>query len=207
MNKFFRVPEGRFTTADIMRLMMPLIIEQFLVVLVGMADTAMVAGVGEEAISGVSLVDAINILLLQVFMALTAGGGVVIAQYIGKKDINKACDGAKQIIYLGFFIAAAVMSICLLFDGAILGFMFGSVDSKIMESARIYFVYSAISYPFISVYYGCATIFRVKGNGRTPLAGSVMMNVINIVLNAVLIFGYHMGVAGAAIATLISCFF
>ena len=74
-----------YSGKDLRKLIIPLIIEQILAIAVGMADTIMVSAAGEAAVSGVSLVDTVNILLINVFSALATGGAVVSGHFLGKK--------------------------------------------------------------------------------------------------------------------------
>lgn len=71
-----------FTNENLKRLILPLVVEQILAVTIGMSDTIMVSSVGEAAVSGLSLVDTINILLINIFAALATGGAVVCSQYL-----------------------------------------------------------------------------------------------------------------------------
>ena len=79
-----------FSRKELFLLIIPLVIEQFLAIAVGFADTIMVSYVGENSVSGVSLVDSINILVIQIFSALATGGAVVAAQYIGRSETTPA---------------------------------------------------------------------------------------------------------------------
>lgn len=196
-----------FTRKDLIKLIIPLIIEQILVVTVGMADGVMVARVGEAAVSGVSLVDSINVLLIGLFGAMATGGAVVSAQFLGHKEEKNACLSGEQVIASNLLLSIAVMLITFLSRNLILDALYGGVEADVMENARIYFFYSAMSYPFIAVYNACAALFRSMGNSKITMKISVFMNLINIVGNAILIYGFHMGVAGAAIATLASRIF
>lgn len=195
-----------FTRKDLIRLIIPLIIEQFLAVTVGIVDGMMVARVGEAAVSGVSLVDSINILLIGLFGAMATGGAVVSAQLLGKKDHKKASQAGEQLIVTTLLLSLIIMALALVGREYVLQLIFGKVESDVMANALIYMYYSALSYPFIAVYNACAALFRSMGNSKTSMITSLIMNVINIVGNAILIFGFNMGVAGAAIATLISRF-
>ena len=89
-----------FTGRDLARMIWPLILEQTLSLTIGMADTAMVARVGEAALSGVSLVDSISVLLIQILSALATGGAVVCSQYIGKKMPERAKLSAGQLMLI-----------------------------------------------------------------------------------------------------------
>jgi putative MATE family efflux protein len=193
-----------FTKKEITKIMVPLIIEQALAVTIGMVDSMMVASAGEAAVSGVSLVDTVNILLIYVFSALAGGGAVVISQYLGAKDYDKANSSSKQLVWTVFFASFFIMLISLIFRIQILGLIFGSIEPAVMKNAQIYFLFTAMSYPFLGVYNAGAAVFRAMGNSRISMIASTIMNLINVVGNAILIFGFHMGAAGAAIATLFS---
>lgn len=193
-----------FSRRDLIKLIIPLIIEQFLAVTVGMADTIMVSGVGESAVSGVSLVDSINILLITVFAALATGGAVVVAQLIGQKNKKKACEAADQLLLAAALISVILMAIALLGNRTILRLVFGNVDKSIMDNAVIYFMITALSYPFLAIYNSCAALFRAMGNSKISMYVSAIMNVLNVVGNAIFIFGFSMGAAGVALASMIS---
>lgn len=196
-----------FSRKYLIKLIIPLIIEQLLSVTVGMADGMMVARAGEPAVSGVSLVDSINVLLIGLFGALATGGAVVSAQYLGHKEEHKACIAGEQLIASTLILSLGLMTLALIGNSFILKLIYGHVDSEVMSNAITYFFYSALSYPFIAAYNACAALFRSMGNSRTSMVISLIMNIINIVGNGILIFGFGMGVAGAAIATLISRIF
>ena len=104
-----------FSQKDLLRLVGPLLIEQFLAVTVGMADTMMVSRCGEAAISGVSLVDMINNLIIVLFAALATGGAVVVSQYLGAKEQEKANASAGQLILLSAVLGTVVAALCILF--------------------------------------------------------------------------------------------
>ncbi len=193
-----------FSAKDLRRLILPLVVEQLLLVTVGMADTVMVSSVGQEAVSSISLVDAINLLLINVFSALGTGGAIVTAQYLGRNDEENASAAAKQLVYVVAAGSSLVAVVCLLFNGGILRLLFGAVEPAVMEGAQTYFYITALSYPFIGVYNAGAAVFRAMGNSRVSMACSFLMNLINIGGNAILIYGVGMGVAGAAIPTLLS---
>ncbi|WP_097002628.1 MATE family efflux transporter [Lacrimispora amygdalina] len=193
-----------FNRKDLIRLLAPLIVEQILAVLVGMADVIMVAAVGEAAVSGVSLVDSISILILQILAALATGGAVISAQYLGKKQSENACKAAGQLIGVTTVLSLAVSVIALVGNRLLLASIFGNVESKVMNDAVIYFRITALSYPFMAVYNSCAALFRSMGNSKVSMVVSIVMNTINIVGNAICVFGLHMGVTGVAIPTLTS---
>lgn len=193
-----------FSNKSLKKLIIPLVIEQILAVAVGMADTIMVSSVGEAAVSGVSLVDMINVLIINVFAALATGGAVVAAQYLGADDRKRACRSANQLLLVTVVISAGIMGLCLLLQGPILRLFFGSIDQNVMDSALTYFWISALSYPFLAVYNSCAALYRSMGNSKVSMVVSVWMNVINIGGNALCVFVLNMGVAGVAVPSLVS---
>ena len=193
-----------FTRKDLAKLLLPLIVEQLLAVLVGMADVVMVAAVGETAVSGVSLVDSISILIIQMLAALATGGSVVCAQYIGKKQPENACEAAGQLILVTTMVSVVIAVIALIGNRHLLAMIFGKVENSVMENAQIYFWLSALSYPFLAVYNSCAALYRAMGNSKVSMYASLVMNAINIAGNAVCVFGLHMGVEGVGIPTLVS---
>ena len=192
-----------FDRASLRALLLPLLLEQFLAVSMGMADTIMVSSVGEAAISGVSLVDGVNTLILQVLAALATGGAVIASQYLGRRDAKNARRAASQLYFtlIVSTVTAAllVMALC----RPMLRAVFGAIDEDVMRFAQTYFFISAVSYPFMGIYNAGAALFRAQGNSRISMYASLVMNVITIVGNAVLIFVFHMGVLGAALATLL----
>ncbi len=196
-----------FSNKMLKSILVPVILEQLLNSFMGTADTMMVSNVGSAAISAVSLVDSINVLLIQAFSALAAGGTIICAQYMGQRNYERANKAARQVLFIILSISAAVTILCLLFKDPLLHFIFGKVDADVMEASSVYFLFSAASYPFIALYDSGASIFRAQENTKGPLIISVISNVMNIVGNAILIWGFHMGVAGAAIATLVSRIF
>ena len=193
-----------FTNRMIRNLLIPVVLEQLLNSIMGTADTMMVSNVGSAAISAVSLVDSINVLVIQAFSALAAGGAIVCAQYIGQRNKEKANESARQVLFIITAISLAVSLICLIFQKPLLGLIFGSVDAEVMRASETYFFYTALSFPFIAAYDSAASIFRSQDNTRGPMLISMISNVMNIVGNAVMIWVFHMGVAGAALSTLIS---
>ncbi|WP_419020138.1 MATE family efflux transporter [Intestinimonas butyriciproducens] len=193
-----------FSGSALRRLIIPLVIEQFLAMTIGMADTMMVTSVGEHAVSGVSLVDNISILLINIFSALATGGAVVAAQYLGSRDEPNACAAAKQLFYAIAALSTAMMAVCLLFREPILRLVFGTLDDDVMTAAMTYFLLTSISYPFLAVYNAGAALFRSMGNSKVSMFASLLMNIVNIGLNAVLIYGVGIGVAGAGFGTLAS---
>lgn len=193
-----------FSNRALKRLIAPMIIEQFLAILVGMSDSIMVATVGEHAVSGVSLVDNIFVLLIYLFAALATGGAVVMGQYLGQNKHEKANRAVNQLILFTALFAICIMIGLYLARNLILHRVFGAIEANVMEASKTYLLIVSASIPFIALYNAGAAVFRTMGNSKVPMYLSMMMNAINVGGNAILIFGFGMGVAGAATSTLVS---
>lgn len=200
------VPEEHrlFSDSMLRALIVPLVIEQILVMMVGMADTLMVSFAGETAISGVSLVDMINGVFNYLFSALATGGTIVVSQYIGNKNAVMGRRSAGQVFMASVLLALLLLTGTLLGNRQLLRLLFGSVEPAVMEAATIYLVISAFSYPFLAAYSACSALFRAMGNSRITMYVSLGMNVCNVIGNAIAIFVFRAGVAGVAVSSLIS---
>lgn len=193
-----------FSTKELIKLIVPLIIEQSLAILVGMCDGIMVSSVGEAAISGVSLVDMINNVVLNLFAALATGGAVVTSQFLGARNVYSARDSAGQLVSMALFFGVGVMSACLVFAHGLLNLFFGAITEDVMTASLTYFRITALSFPFIALYNAGAAIFRSLGNSKLSMKVSILMNLINVAGNTLCIYGLKMGVAGVAVPTLVS---
>lgn len=193
-----------FSNRQLFCLIWPLIVEQLLNVLVGMVDVVMVASIGEAAVSGVSLVDSLNQLLIGFLAALTAGGTVVCSQFIGMRSSEKADESAAQLITLTVCGTMLLSAAFLLGGRGLLRLVYGQVEADVMQSAYIYFRITACSFPFLALYNSSASLFRAVGNSQISMRTSLLMNGMNVTGNAICIFGLKMGVAGVAIPTLLS---
>ena len=196
-----------FSDRDLRKLLIPLMLEQLLTSLMGMVDTMMVSNVGSAAISAVSLVDAINILVIQALAALAGGATILCSQYIGSGSRERAENAAGQVVLSVTAISVAMTAICVGLRVPMLNLIFGEVEAEVMRNSQVYFLLTALSFPFIALYNCGAAVFRAQKNTKTPMAVSVTSNCLNVAGNAVLIYGMQMGVAGAALATLVSRIF
>ncbi len=202
LTRFTDYSDKMFSKKALIHLIWPLVVEQFLAVTIGLSDTIMVSSVGEAAVSGISIVDSINVLLIQVFSALATGGAVVASQYIGSRNRKSACVAAKQLFYAITVLASGIMVVCLMYHSAILRLVYGNIDADVMRNADVYFRLTAISYPFLAIYNAGAALFRSMGNSKISMFVSLIDNIIHIGGNAVLIYGCGWGSAGAGTATL-----
>ena len=193
-----------FESGFLFKLIIPLMLEQLLNVSIGMADILMVTTVGEAAVSAISLVDSITILIVTLFGAFATGGAVVASQYLGKKDDESANTAAGQLLNLTVLIATLLLLLCMPIRRGIISTIFGKIEPRLLDYGSTYFVYILLSLPFLAAYNSGAALFRSMGNSRVSLYISVVMNILNIGGNAFFIFVMKMGVAGAGLSTLIS---
>ena len=201
---FIQASGYMFSRRYIHRLLLPLIAEQLLSYLVGLADSVMVASAGEAAVSAVSLVDSISVLMVHIFSALAAGGAIVVGQYLGRREQEHAKDAADQLMAALLALSLLVTAALIILQGPLLRLLFGRSPAEVQENCRIYYRIVMLSIPMIAVYNGGAALFRAVGDSRTSMRISLLMNVINVCGNALLVYAMHMGVAGVAIATLVS---
>jgi len=193
-----------FSDRDLWRIALPLVIERMLITTVNLVDTVMVAQVGEAAVSAISLVGTTNALFLTIFIALASGGAIVTGQYLGRQEKEKARASGEQLLLFMLEVSLLVVGLYYLAKPLIIGGVFGAIEADVAAYASTYFDIVTLSFPFMAVYSAGAALFRVMGDSRTTMWISLMTNLINAAGNAVLIFGFGMGVAGAAIPTLVS---
>ena len=204
MESSLQKKEISFSDKQLLKLIWPLIVESFLALAVGLADSIMVAGVGEAAVSGVSLVDSVNVLIINTFTALAAGGAVVSGQLIGKGDMRKAADSAVQLIVFMGVLSVAVTAVLYAVHRPMLRGLFGDIEADVMGHSIKYFLIVEASVPFLALYSAGAAIFRVMGNSAVSMKISLLMNTINVGGNALMIYGFGCGVEGVAVPTLAS---
>ena len=196
-----------YTNTHLCKLLVPIIVEQLLSCLMGTVDTMMVSNVGSAAISAVSLVDSINVLVIQALSALAAGGAILCSHYLGNQNEKHATHAARQVLLVMTVLSTALTLLCLFSRTSLLRLIFGKVEADVMTNSQVYFLFTLLSFPFIGLYDAGASIMRSQNNSRNPMIISVISNFMNIGGNAILIFGRGMGVEGAAISTLISRIF
>lgn len=198
------IKEELFSNKALLLLVIPLVLEQFLAILLGTVDMMMVSSISEGAVSGISLVDSINVLFAQLFTAMGTGGAVVAAQYLGKQEPLHACQAAKQLLYVSLFISLLVMGIALAFCDDILRLCFGVLPAETQQYCRDYLYLSALSYPALALYSAGAGLLRAMGDSKSSMLTALLMNLINIVGNWFFIFILGMEVTGAGLSTLLS---
>lgn len=195
---------GLFSNKALQDMIIPLFLEQLLVMLVGLADTLVVSYAGEAAVSGVSLVNQFNTIFIYLFTALASGGAVVISQYIGRKAMDAAGESASQLLLFSVIFSALVSALVLIGNEGMLRLMFGKVESDVMQACITYLRISAYSYPALAVYNAGAALFRSVGKTSVTMYLSVASNIINVIGNLVGVFALRAGVAGVAWPSLIA---
>ena len=187
-----------FSNQELKRMIVPLLLEQFLVMLVGLADTLVVSYAGESAVSGVSLVNQFNTIFIYLFTALASGGAVVISQYIGRQETDHAGESASQLFMFSAVLSVLLGAAVLFGNEAMLRMLFGKVEQPVMEACITYLRISAYSYPAIAVYNAGAAVYRSLGKTNVTMYISVASNVINVIGNGIGVFLLRAGVAGVA---------
>ena len=196
-----------FDNRKLAKLLIPLALDQLLNSFMGTVDTLCVSNLGSAAISAVSLVDSINILIVQAFFALASGGTVVCSHYLGCKEKKQAQEAARQLVFITFMLSLSITVLFVIFNGPLLHLIFGKVEQDVMSNARKYFFFTTLSYPFIALYDDGSCILRAQENSRLPMQISIVSNIMNVIMNLVFVWIFHWGVAGTAISTLISRIF
>lgn len=193
-----------FTNKDLKNMIIPLFFEQLLVMLVGLADTFIVSYVGEEAVSGVSLVNSFNTIFIYLFTALASGGAVVLSQYIGRKWYDEANESVSQLLMISVIFSCVVSIPILLFNQSLMQLMFGKVDQGVMAACVEYLKISVYSYPALAIYNAGAALYRSIGKTDTTMNISIVSNIVNVVGNIIGVFVLQAGVGGVAYPSLIA---
>nr|WP_295114877.1 MATE family efflux transporter [uncultured Methanobrevibacter sp.] len=201
----FKTPEGYlYSNKALLYLFIPLLVEYALEFFVGLADSIMVASLGEAAISGVSLVDFLMQLLIFSFSALATGGAVVAGQYLGDRQIEKAQNASTQLVWFSMLSSTALMIVVIILRQFLIGILFGQIEADVWHNADIYLYIVAISIPFIAIYNAGAAIFRTTNNATLPMKIMLVCDVLNVLGNALCIYYLGWDVRGVAIPTVIS---
>ena len=193
-----------FSNRDLKRMIVPLFLEQLLMALVGIADVFVIGYVGEAAVSGVSLVNAFNTIFINLFTALASGGAVVISQYIGRQERERAGMAASQLLTASVLCSVVISAAVLLTNTQLMRLMFGQVEPEVLEACVTYLRISAYSYPALAVYNAGAALYRSFGKTSTTMYISIAANIINVVGNCIGVFALHAEVAGVAWPSLIA---
>lgn len=200
-------PHLSFDNKALRKMIVPLFLEQLLLLLVGIADTLVISYAGESAVSGVSLVNQFNTVFIFLFTALASGGAVVVSQYIGRQDTEKAGESASQLLLFSGVFSVLLAAGVLLGGRALLRLLFGRVEEEVMAACVTYLRISAYSYPALAVYNAGAALCRSMGKTKVTMNISILANLINVAGNLMGVFILRAGVAGVAYPSLFSRIF
>ena len=201
----FKTPEGYlYSNKALLALFIPLLIEYALEFFVGLADSIMVASLGEAAISGVSLVDFLIQLLIFSFSALATGGAVVAGQYLGDKQLGKAQNASTQLMWFSTILSIILMIFVIILRQFLIGILFGQIEADVWHNADIYLYIVSLSIPFIAIYNAGAAIFRTTNDASLPMKIMLVCDILNIAGNAFCIYYLGWDVRGVAIPTVLS---
>lgn len=195
---------ARFSNKQILAFLIPIFFEQLMLAGLGIADTFMVSFLGESSVAGVALVNRIDNFVKQFLLALAQGGSVIMSQYIGARDDEKASLSLKNNIRIVILVALAIMSLMVIFRPLVLKFLFGGADADVLEISNQCFSITAFSYPFVALYYACSASFRAMGESKIPSAASIVMMIVSLILKYLFILKLDLGVRGTALSTLIA---
>lgn len=201
---------------DVFKLAVPILVEQLFVMSLGMVNTMMAGHISKEAVSAIGMVDSINNIFIAFFTALAVGGTVVVAQYVGQKNVKHANDAMKQALYSTVIISLFITILMWVFRDSVISILFGSADKTVISNAYTYLEITLLTYPLISISLMANGILRGSGDTKTPMKISIFMNFLNVILGYLFIYGidiqnshFHMnvpslGVKGAAIGIAIA---
>lgn len=185
-------------------MILPLLMEQFLLMLVGLADTMVVSYAGEAAVSGVSLVNSFNTIFINLFTALASGGAVVVSQYIGRRDMKMASESSSQLLMAATVFAVVISIPVLIWKVPLLKGLFGKVEPDVMEACKTYLRISVYSFPALGIYNAGTALYRSIGKTSVTMKISIVSNLINVAGNLIGVFVFRAGVAGVAYPSLIA---
>ena len=195
-----------FTGKQLLWLILPIVIENIFSTSLGMFDGIMVSTIDElgHASNAVGNVDFINNLVIQLFSAFATGGAIITSQFLGAKNIDGAKNSGKHMLVIVLIFSVIIAALCLALNPLLLELFYPAVEDDVMELQRTYFYITAASFPFIGIFNGSAALLRAQRRSMVTMTSAGISCVVNIGLNALFIWGLNMGVAGAALATLIA---
>ncbi|MFB6465489.1 MATE family efflux transporter [Cytobacillus sp. Hz8] len=189
---------------QVIALIIPILVDQAFLIFMSLLNTAMISSAGVAAVSAVSMVDSLNIFLVNVFIAVATGGTVIVAQYKGSRNAAMVSKTATQAISAVTIFSLLISAFVIIFNEPTLKLLFGKVDLDVFQNAKIYLIGSCISYPFIAIFQAVSGALRGVGETKPCLSLSLLMNLTNTGLNVLLITTLHMGVIGLVISTIVA---
>ncbi|MNW35359.1 MATE family multidrug exporter [compost metagenome] len=189
---------------QIIAIIIPILVDQAFIILMSLLNTAMVSSSGVAAVSAVSMVDSLNIFLINVFVAVATGGTVIVAQYKGSGNLEMVSRAASQAISAVAILSILLSSFVIVFHTPTLNLLFGNADADVLQNAKIYLIGSCISYPFIAIFQAVSGVLRGVAETRACLRLSLIMNLTFLGLNVLLITIFNMGVRGLIISMILA---
>jgi putative MATE family efflux protein len=198
-------PQGQ-PTLSLFRLTWPLFLEFLLFMLMGTADTLMLSGISDDAVSAVGVVNQYMFISILIMEVVSNGGSIVVAQYLGARRPREAARIAALSITLNLLLGLSVSAFMLLAGDTILGRM--NLQEQVLAQSRTYMGIVG-GFLFIQALINVfSSLIRTYGFTKQSMYVSLGMNVVHILGNYALIFGHfgapEWGVAGAAISTVVS---
>ena len=181
------------------KMTLPVLVEQFCIVIMGVINTMLASNMGKEAISAIGMIDTISMIIISLFGALALGGTVVVAQYVGHQEEDRASQTAAQALVSSFLIASLVTLLVLVLKNAIVRGLYGNAEPLVLEYAMDYLsitLWSYIPIAMVSIAFG---ILRGSGDTRTPMIVSILMNLFNVVFSSILIYGLNLNMGAFGI--------
>nr|UWI50117.1 MATE family efflux transporter [Clostridioides difficile] len=190
-----------FIRKNVIKLAIPIMIEQTFVMLLGVFNTMMAGHIGEEAVSAVGMVDSINNIFISVFAALSVGATVVVAQQIGKRDNEKVNETIKQALISGVILSLTITILMWIFRIGVINLFYGSAEELVKSNAKLYIEFTLFTYPFIATQQIANGILRGCGDVKKPMYVTMFMNIVNVTLGYILIYGVDLNSLGINLQT------
>lgn len=198
--------EKKEINRKIMTMILPITIENVLQMMAGIISMGMIGRIDVLAVSALGISMRITQIIWALFKGITTGATVFVAQYYGAQK-HKQMLGIIQQTLLSTILLVIVLQIIVYFGAPQLLMVFGP-DQELLNLSIIYMRTVSFGLPFLAVMLVVGGVLQGMGNARTPMLITFFMNVVNIVVGYVLIFGKlgipPMGIKGAAVATAVS---
>ena len=189
-----------FTYQQIFEMLVPLIMDQFFVSIIGLLTTAMISSSSQESVSAVSLVSPIYAVTYAIFSSISAAGTVIIAQYKGNGNMNMVKKAAGQIVMFTVVSAIFFSIVLSFFAGSLIDAMFADADICVKNKATEYLIGCAISCIFLSLYMGCVAVFRGIGQTKICLKLSMIINLIHLFASFIFINILQLDIIGTSLS-------
>lgn len=202
LNKYFTGSSMDYK--QVFAIIIPIFVDSAFIVLMSLMSTAMISSSGVAAVSAVSMVDSINMFIINLFVAIATGGTVIVAQYKGSGNQEMVSKAASQAISAVAIVSIVISVFVMLFHTSALSLLFGNADADVLHNAKIFLIGSCISYPFIAIYQAVTGVLRGVSETKACLLLSLILNLSYFGLNIVLIKLFDMGVIGLSISLILA---